>query len=201
MKKHLFIAALSLFAFATAFAQKGSVLLEGNLSFDDAQYPNLPSGPTTSSLSFSISPLLGYQFCAHWTAGILLGYNYSESKDPHITSVIAYSVGVFGRYTHALSSWVSIYGQLQAVRMDEGEIINNANGNPEDLNVGSIQLFPALFFDVKNGFRLNLSFGGLEGDLYHVHTVGTYEKNISLTFGNSVLLGVSKNFGGHRKAG
>jgi hypothetical protein len=199
MKKTTILFAIALLAATTSFAQKGSVLLGGDLVFSTEKYP---SPVSSSELTFSLAPVVGYQFSNAWTAGLVLGYTYNQLKNAGNTthSSNAYTVGPFVRYTRALTSWVSVYGQFQATREDEGKISTDAGGVPRDTYIGDIQLFPALFFNVKNGFGLNLSFGGLEGSLTHISHVGTFEENATVTFGNSILIGVSKNFGGRHKA-
>ena len=202
MKKTTFLFAVALLAATASFAQKGSILVGGDLNLQATKDPN-SNGYTTSVFAFSISPLIGYQFSNAWTAGLVLGYTYFQAKQGGVlgnNSNNVYSVGPFVRYTRPLNSWLSIYGQLQATREDEGKISTDANGTPQDTYVGDIKLFPGLFFDVKNGFGINVSFGGLEGSIENVKHFGTIQESLALTFGNTILVGVSKNFGGHRKA-
>jgi len=202
MKKTTLLFAVALLTAAASFAQKGSVLVGGNLDFGASKYPEIPSGPGNSSFNFGFLTQTGYQFNQLWTVGVILGYIHYQTSgniSPN-TSTNDYTVGPFVRYTRALNSWISVYGQFQATRQDEGKVGTDLNGNPEDTYVGDIQVFPALFFNVKNGFGLNVSFGGLEGTLTHTHNLGTTEEGVVLTFGNNILIGISKNFGGHRKA-
>lgn len=195
MKKQLFFFAIGLFAASMSFAQKGSVLVGGDLSFNYLTYPQTSTNAKSTQWNLSVSPVVGYQFANAWTAGLILGYGHVEDKQlGQVTnSGNTWEVGPFVRYTHALSSWVSLYGQFQATYLDQGKV--------DQFNAyqGEALLYPALFFDVKNGFGINLSLGGLSYTYDHIQSGGTTQQMVNLTFGNTVLIGVSKNFGGHRK--
>jgi len=65
-------------------------------------------------------------------------------------------------------------------------------------SVGAISAFPAVFINVKNGFGLNFSVGGI-GYTSSKPSGGSASNSFNFTFGQSVGIGLSKNFGLHKK--
>ena len=201
MKKHLFLCASSLALTLTGFAQQGSVLVAGNVSYE-LQKGNNPGYDATSNSTFTISPQVGYQFSKYWTAGLVLGYEHDGSTNGGLHSgTHTYWGGPFARYTYPLNSWISLYGQFQATWNSGGgvSIGDTANGPVATYRVIDFYAYPAVFFDIRNGFGLNLSFGGLEYNYSHTKDYGTIYRSFNVNFGSAVLIGLSKNFGGHRK--
>lgn len=68
MKKILVMAALAICSFANA--QKGTILVGGNVAYssETTDYTN----SETKSNQFSFSPKVGYQFHENWTVGVNL---------------------------------------------------------------------------------------------------------------------------------
>ena len=199
MKKKSCLFALSLFLASISFAQKGTWLVGGDVSLNYAHYPQPDPGyPTSSTHDFSIMPTVGYQFSNAWTAGVVLGYTHTESPGSDPSNENTWFAGPFVRYTRPLTPWVSLYGQFQAVYRDEGFYNVNATGGPSRLSDIEGLFYPALLFNVKNGFGINLSLGGIKyGSEYLEGSSKAIDHYVNLTFGNTVQIGVSKNFGGH----
>jgi hypothetical protein len=59
------------------------------------------------------------------------------------------------------------------------------------------QIFPAVFFNFKNGFGLNFNFGGIQYISLRGKdntSLSSSSKTFSFTFGQGISLGISKNF-------
>jgi hypothetical protein len=85
--------------------------------------------------------------------------------------------------------------------MDVDYIHNTFNFGFPPQSGYDFKLFPAVFIDIKNGFGLNFDFGGIE---YQSTTqsdlIPKDHTNIfAFTFGQGIIVGISKNFGGRKK--
>lgn len=158
-------------------AQKGSILLGGNVGFGsekigDDKYEN-----------FEFSPKVGYQFTDKWTLGVegsILNYKESGSKTKE-----AYRVGAFTRYSMPLSELFSFYADLGVGYQERS--IDKTKGVYAGLT-------PGLFINMKKGFGLNFNIGGIGYD--NLSGKGTpREQRFGFNFGESITFGISKNFG------
>jgi hypothetical protein len=193
--KQCYLFALSLFLASISLAQKGSWLVGGDLTLSDMHGPNAIPGFPKSTTNFTVMPTVGYQFTHAWTLGIVGGITHTDEAG--LTPDNAWFVGPFIRYTRPLTTWVSVYGQFQAVYNDEGRYDVNTNGSTHLYQYEGV-FFPALLFHVKNGFGINLSLGGIKyGNEYLEGNSKALDHYVNLTFGNTVQIGVSENFGGH----
>ncbi|SEO52704.1 Outer membrane protein beta-barrel domain-containing protein [Flavobacterium sp. CF108] len=158
-------------------AQKGSILLGGNVGFGsekigDDKYEN-----------FEFSPKAGYQFTDKWTLGVegsILNYKESGSKREE-----AYRVGAFTRYSVPLSDLFSFYTDLGVGYQERS--IDKTKGVYASLT-------PALFINMKNGFGLNFSIGGIGYDNLSGKETAR-EQRLGFNFGKTLNIGISKNFG------
>jgi hypothetical protein len=203
MKQHTLLFAACLLSATASFAQKGSVLLAGDIGYSGNKVtpPDNPSQAGTSS-SFYLAPQIGYQFSRNWTVGAIASYTHYGNKNNDASSgtgVDFYSAGPFVRYTHSLNSWLSVYGEFQATWSDYGkQNVDPSNPTvPQQTTAYEFSVFPALLFKLGKGFGINLSLGGLDYGLTHVHKFGTTGQSFNLNFGETALIGLSKNFGGH----
>ena len=187
MKKIIFSAIIVVTAAISAKAQTGSILVYGNVGISTTSSGG--SGNAKSTFSY-ISPAVGYQFNNNWTAGLALGYSNANSD----YTDQQFSVSPFIRYAKTISPIFSIYGQFQAgyVHRVDDPGSNKSNGF-------NAQLFPAVFINVKNGFGLNFSFGGLSYDS-EKQSGSPAINSLALTFGSGASFGISKNFGGRHKS-
>jgi len=193
MKKMLLILALSVFGFANA--QKGTILVGGNIGYT-SRTADVATGKTEMN-SFDFSPKVGYQFHDNWTAGA--EFTFSSTKQDSGTSETknnAYKVGAFVRYTMPLSETFSFFADLGAgfhtskgKAHDNGSLISDykANGFYTDLT-------PALFINMKKGFGLNFSIGGLGYRTASYDNLDLKDRSFYFNFGKTVNIGVSKNF-------
>ena len=207
MKKTIILLGLALGVTHFASAQKGSVLLFGNIGYDETSAHNDPSTSNTGSEKsnqFSVSPGIGYQFSDHWAAGITLSYYHQGNSQTgttgtYKTDVDTYSIGAFLRYYHPLTSWVYFYAQFDAVyapgpRNYDYSAAGNATRNY------TFDAYPALYFPIKNGFGLNASLGGIYYTHNNIVGLSSSGGSFSVNFGSAALIGISKNFGGHKAA-
>jgi hypothetical protein len=175
-----------------AEAQKGSVLLYGNVGITATSSNSDLGGGTTKQTSSLLNIGLGYQFNTDWTAGVNFQYNYVNTNGVES----GYMVDPFLRYSKSISPIFSIYGQFQA-----GYSHTSVTPNPSDYRANGFnaQLFPAVYINIKNGFGLNFNFGGIvyNSTKEKSNAFGsTNDKTFSVTLGQGAAFGISKNFGG-----
>jgi hypothetical protein len=175
MKKLLL--AVVLLVTTIASAQKGSILLGGNVDFSSKK-----TGDAKIE-TFEFAPKVGYQFTNHWTAGVEGAIK--NEKESGSSRKESYKIGAFTRYSTPLSELFSFYTDLGVGYQDT--TLNDAKGMYANLT-------PALFINMKRGFGVNFSIGGVYYD--NLGGKGTpRQEHIGFDFGKSFNIGVSKNFG------
>lgn len=193
MKKMLLILALSVFGFANA--QKGTILVGGNVEYTSRTVEAV-TGKTTMN-SFGFSPKVGYQFHDNWTAGVEFAIG-SSKQDAQMSEIKNnnFSTGAFVRYTMPLSETFSVFADLGAgFRTSKGKAYDNNNLISENKANGFYtDLTPALFINMKKGFGLNFSIGGLGYTSSSYHNIDIDERSFYFNFGKTVTIGISKNF-------
>lgn len=111
MKKILVIAALAICSFANA--QKGTILVGGNIGYTSDKTEFQASERTVSEFSFS--PKVGYQFHENWTVGgefTVSSYNDDNGITEEKNN--AFKLGAFVRYTMPLSQTFSVFADMGA---------------------------------------------------------------------------------------
>lgn len=204
MKKTISFLFAGLLLAGTSFAQKGSILVAGSLAFQDSHSPSTEFNNQDGqrSWNFGITPQVGYQFSNAWTVGIIGGYTHNEDRADNGSfggSGNTWSVGPFLRYTRPITSWVSFYGEFNGEYFNDGPLPVTATATANTYTLGA-SVFPALFFNIKNGFGINVNFGGIQYDHNHASGIGNTGSSFNLTFGNTAVIGISKNFGGRKKS-
>ncbi|MWB94412.1 outer membrane beta-barrel protein [Flavobacterium sp. GA093] len=174
MKKLLVCAALLISGLASA--QKGSVLVGGNIGFASDKVGE------AKSTSFEFNPKIGYQFADKWTAGVE-GYIASVDSD-WAEKTEKYKIGGFVRYTQSLSETFAVFADLGAGYQNES--VNDAKGM-------YVNLIPNLFINMKNGFGLNFSIGGIGYNNLDGRNDERRE-SFGFDFGKTFNIGISKNF-------
>jgi hypothetical protein len=187
MKKVILSVLIIATSVVAANAQKGSILVYGNVGIATSN-SGISGNPKTTVSSFS--PAVGYQFNDNWTTGV--SFSYSNTNANYTDQTL--SISPFIRYAKSISPIFAIYGQFQAGYVHESE--NPGNYKANGFNA---QLFPAVFINIKNSFGLNFSFGGIEYNTLKP-SGGSTVNSFSLTFGQGASFGISKNFGGHHKS-
>jgi hypothetical protein len=175
MKKLLL--GVALFVATISHAQKGSMLLGGNVGFSSEKIGD------SKSNNFEFSPKVGYQFADKWTAGVE-GSIKSIDTDGLAKSE-KYKIGGFVRYSVPFSEIFSFYTDLGAGYQTAS--INDAKGM-------YVNLTPALFINMKRGFGLNFSIGGINYDNIDGRN-DLRQERMGFDFGKTFNIGVSKNFG------
>jgi hypothetical protein len=164
------------------FAQKGSVLVYGNLGYSSEK--NSVDGSTGTTKTFGFSPGVGYQVADKWTLGLNLGYQkyrsgYTSNK---------YSAGPFLRYTKQISELFSFFAQIQATYS-----INDFSADPTSTSI-NVDAFPAIELNLGKGFALNFNFGGIGYESIKVKgKSGSYDR-LNLNIGSGAGFGISKRF-------
>ena len=193
MKKMLLILALAMVSFANA--QKGTILVGGNIEYNSTTYDH-PLVETKTN-TFGFSPKVGYQFHDNWTVGGEFSINSAKQKGGGLeTKANVYTYGAFVRYTVPLSETFSVFGDLGAgLQNQKSENFENGllitKSKADGIYVG---LTPALFINMKKGFGLNFSIGGLGYETLNYDNNGSDVSSFYFNFGKTVNIGVSKNF-------
>jgi hypothetical protein len=208
MKKVMLVLLVFVSLTKVSNAQKGSILLYGNVGFSAAT-----DSFGTSSNAYNFNPGIGLQLNDKWTAGLNIGIGGSRSEvttasvpTGNYNTTSTFNIGPFIRYAYPISNLFSVYGQFE---------LNYLSGKstPYLLDEGSYSgfgtdFFPAIGMNIKNGWAINLSFGGIsyqtktyKGDVYNSNT-GTAPNNstsqFGITFGQGATFCISKNFGGKK---
>jgi len=203
MKKILLLAALAVATFANA--QKGTVLVAGNIGFDSTKQDQTTNQSTLNTFTFGTK--VGYQFHDNWTVGAEFSAGSSKQEHGNNYPIYTYnevknsifSAGAFVRYSKPLSETFAVFADLGAgfQTAKTKEFGTNEYGNYSTTYKGNgmyVGLTPALFINFKKSFGLNFSIGGLGYETLN------QEKNVSdnshfyFNFGKTVNIGISKNF-------
>lgn len=196
--KKLILALLAVGSVATANAQEPrSILVYGNVGLHQDRLANLQK-----NTMWSASPGVGYQFNHNWTVGGNISWGQDAVKDVSgsKTTDNMYGAGAFARYSQYIrrSEIFFWFGQFDFSYVG-GYTTNDGNPATNKYNGISADLFPALGINVGRGLALNFAVGGLAYTTTK-HDDATYSRNtLSLTFGQQMNFGLSKNFNcGHK---
>ncbi|MBF4467079.1 outer membrane beta-barrel protein [Flavobacterium sp. LC2016-12] len=193
MKKILVMAALAICSFANA--QKGTILVGGNIGYTSDKTEYQFSEEKTNTFSFS--PRVGYQFNDNWTVGG--EFTVASSNDENTVREIkanAFKIGAFVRYSVPLSQTFSVFADMgagfqNAKRKVYGSDDSYSKTKADGMYVG---ITPALFINMKKGFGLNFSIGGLGYETMDVENNGGDNSSFYFNFGQTFNIGISKNF-------
>lgn len=205
MKKLVLVGAIAFFGMANA--QKNTLLVGGNISFESLKNEN--NGVTTEKgNAFEFNPTIGYQFSDNWTAGVKLGIGTSKSSgyvtifDNQFeaeTKLNSFSYGVFGRYTMPLNETFAVFGELDVFAGNSKEKTTaNFSGvmsNELKRNNFGVRFTPNLFINFKNSFGLNFNIGGLGYETSKLKDSDYKTNSFGFDFGKGFMFGISKNFG------
>jgi hypothetical protein len=180
MKKIILSIALLGSLAASSFAQKGTVLLYGSVGNS-----RVSNNGNTINKDFHFSPAIGYQFDDNFTAGITADYNSAGVGTT--TTQDAILVGPFLRYAQSLSPIFMVYGQL-------GAGFGSDNAGTASTGLTNVNLFPAVFVNLKKSFGLNFDFGGFNYDNVRPSGAANPTNYVGFNFGRTMNIGISKNF-------
>jgi hypothetical protein len=196
MKKLLLILALAVFSFANA--QKGTILVSGNLGYYSQKTGDYGNQPTQNNFNFS--PKVGYQYHDNWTVGVESSIVNSKSTYPlGKYKSDGFSVGGFLRYSKPIGGIFSLYTDFGAGYQNKKETQNNGGDFPftvlNKTNGFYVNLTPALFLSINKSFGLNFNLGSLGySTLNNTTNNGSDSKNFNFSFGQAYSVGISKNF-------
>jgi hypothetical protein len=193
MKKILLIAALAICSFANA--QKGSILVGGSIGYSSDKNEYQFGEDKTSTFSFS--PKVGYQFNDNWTVGG--EFTVSSSNDDNGTREVkdnGFKLGAFVRYAVPLSQTFSVYADMGAgFQNAKTKVYGPGNAYAKSKGDGMyVGVTPALFINMKKGFGLNFSIGGLGYETLSYDNNGPDNSKFYFNFGQTFNIGISKNF-------
>lgn len=196
MKKALLILALTMFSFANA--QKGTILVLGNVGYESQQTGDSGNQPTLKSFNFS--PKVGYQYNDNWTLGVESSiqnakstYTSGEYKSNGL------SVGGFVRYSKPLGELFSVYADLGSGYHNVEQTQYNVGLDPylstTKANGFYVGVTPALLMNISKGFGLNFNLGSLGySTLNNTTNNGSDTQKFDFSFGQAFSIGISKNF-------
>jgi hypothetical protein len=212
MKKLIIAGAIA--AFGLVSAQKNTLLVGGDISYDSSTKKNYSSAGDLKSDNFEFSPRIGYQFSDHFTAGIKFGvgsakqdYNQTIVNGWDFYDVVttiktnSFTYGVFGRYTLPLSETFSVFGDLDVMMNSSKNTISYAGGYYDsytDVTKSTgfgVAFTPNLFINFKNSFGLNFNVGGIGYQTEKVKDSDIKTNSFGFAFGKGISVGLSKNFG------
>ncbi len=196
MKKSLLIFALTVFSFANA--QKGTVLVLGNVGYYSQKTGDSGNPPTQKTFNFS--PKIGYQYNDNWTVGV--ESSIANSKQTYTSAEYKsnnFSVGGFLRYSKPLGGIFSAYADLGVGYQNVEQTQYNGGIDPflstTKANGIYVEVTPALLLNISKGFGLNFNIGSIGyGSLNNSTNNGTDTKNFNFSFGQAFSVGISKNF-------
>lgn len=187
----LLILALATISFANA--QKGTILVGGNIAYTSEKIDR--EIESVKNNTFEFSPKVGYQFHDNWTAGVEFSVQSSKTEIGEAEGKANnFKTGAFVRYTLPLSETFSFFADLGAGFQNQ-KSKNYENGllvSDNKVDGFYAGLTPALFINMKKGFGLNFSIGGLGYETLN-YDAADYNK-FSFNFGKTFNIGVSKNF-------
>ena len=193
MKKIIVMAALAICSFANA--QKGTILVGGNIGYtsDKTEYQFGEEKTNT----FSFSPRVGYQFHDNWTVGG--EFTVASANDDNGTREIkdnGFKAGAFVRYSVPLSQTFSVFADMGAGFQNlKSKVYGPGNAFSKSKADGMyVGVTPALFINMKDGFGLNFSIGGLGYETLSYDNNGADVSSFYFNFGQTFNIGVSKNF-------
>lgn len=192
MKKFLLIATLAICSFANA--QKGSILVGGNIEYT-SKNTDFRVGEAKEN-TFSFSPKVGYQFNDNWTVGGEFTVASSKRENGlEENKVNGFRLGAFVRYSVPLSSTFSVFADLGAGFQNLKDKTYTTTGTSKMKADGMyVGVTPALFINMKKGFGLNFSIGGLGYETLSYDNNGPDVNQFYFNFGQTVNIGISKNF-------
>ena len=205
--KKLLLALLAVGGFASANAQKNTVLLYGNAGYASSTVDY--GFASYRSQSWGVNPGIGYQFSNHMTIGLQGGYNNMRTPAGDATNSTTlnkdWSVGGFWRYTHYVGNIFFIYNQMQLSYV-AGSVETEGINNRTNYSGVTGSWFPAIGAFVHKGLALNFNMGGVgfasvNGDASSINNPAVSRNDFAITMGRQINMGVSLNIGCKSKRG
>lgn len=230
MKKFI-LALLAVSTFATAEAQKNTILKYGNAGIYRDQ-SDAGAGNESRTFNWHINPGVGYQFTDHITLGLQGGFwsNFDENRtspsanqwNRNAMENREWQLGIFYRYTHYFGNIFYVFGQLdlsyvsgQDVSENETRQVDFANNRIAETVIYNYDYYngfmasyrPMIGMFIHDGFSLNFGFGDIayRTTSYDVpKSTGnpTIDQSFfAFRFGQQFNFGASLNIKCHKKTG
>ncbi|SDF54710.1 outer membrane beta-barrel protein [Epilithonimonas hungarica] len=204
--------AVAIVSFGLVSAQKNTLLVGGNISYDNTTKKNYSTAGDLKTDNFEFTPTIGYQFADHFTAGVKFGVGSSKNDyyqtifngwDSYesITNIKTntFTYGVFGRYTMPLNDTFSVFGDLDVLFNNSKSTVSATGPLAYSTTTKStgfgIGFTPNLFINFKNSFGLNFNVGGISYQSEKIKDSDLKTNTFGFGFGKGVTVGISKNFG------
>jgi hypothetical protein len=200
--KKLLLALLAVGGFASANAQKNTVLLYGNAGYASSTVDYGFASYRTQA--WGINPGIGYQFTNHMTIGLQGGYNNVQTPlSDNVNTQINkdWSVGGFWRFTHYVGNVFFLYNQMNLSYVSGSTETEGMNNRGMYSGVAG-SWFPAIGAFVYKGLALNFNIGGVgfrsvNGDAASINNGDIAQNDFAITIGRQINMGVSLNIGCH----
>lgn len=194
--KKLILALLAVGTIVSANAQEPrSILLYGNATFNQNR-----DATQTKRTNWMATPGVGYQFNHNWTVGANIGWGQNATKVDAAgvvtnTTDNMYMAGGFARYSQYIRKSEIFFWFAQFDFSYVGGYTTN-DGNPATgkYNGVSSMLWPALGVNVGRGLALNFAVGGVGYTTTKGDGAAYSDNNLNLSFGQTMTVGLSKNF-------
>jgi hypothetical protein len=185
MKKVFIIAALAIVSFANA--QKGSVLVAGSIGYSSRNTGDIKAD------YFEFAPKVGYQFSENMTVGVETAVTSEKFENKDVQNTL--KLGAFLRYSQPLAGVFSVFGDfgvgMQSSKYKEDLGFGTLESKADGFYIGVV---PAIGVDLKKGFCLNFSIGGLSYDSMKADGASDATNSFDFNFGRQASIGISKNF-------
>ncbi len=212
MKKIIILTACCvLSAIQQTYAQNNTWLIQADGAYNHTKLEANNSSyavPTTVGY-WNLATNIGFKINHNVLVGVLLGYGQKDyidyayySSSGYKTRVSTFAAGAWGRYTYEINSWLFIYSQLNVVKFSKdikqieeytqppAAIPSDYYGTPVKGDGLSVSLFPAVGFNIINGYGIDLNLGGIS--YANNKPTGITEKEFSVTLGQEFRLGLHK---------
>lgn len=196
MKKLTLIALFAIVGFV-ANAQKGSILLSGNIGFSTSSVEN----SNTSAQLFNFNPQIGYGISNNLHFGIFnettlatgadFNGNALGNDDLNGNMVV---VGPFLRYTKKFGDIFAVFADAKLGWMSGyHDAMVDSRGNASVMSGFHFGITPSALINLTNNFGLTFSFGGVNYQAFGFNEAQSTEFNMN--FGKQFSVGVQKVFG------
>ena len=193
MKKGMILFALLMMSLANA--QKGTVLVSGNIGYSSETLDNIGTDSDQKQETYTFAPKVGYQFSKSMTAGLETAFTVTKFNGSYDSRDEGLFLGGFLRYSKSITDMFMFYTDL-GMGYRSLKQTTTSGGVTETFKGKGIYttLIPAIFVNIKKGFGLNFSIGGLNYRTLSYNKDGGDYHNFDFDLGRSYTIGVSKNF-------
>lgn len=202
MKKfYLLCTLLFAFIFVNAQVKKGSLLIGGQLGYNNTVYKYTPAQPDQKNNTAYTSISAGQAIKDNMVAGLILGYTHGNAKDNYngtsytSSTLNGYSAAVFYRRYKNLSKDFYFFGAATAGYSYDKQDITYNNSSDKSTNAGkniTVRLAPGLAYSLCKKLQVELSLP----DLFNIsYNHGKNTSTTTTTTSHNFNAGTSLNGG------